>query len=291
MQVAAVVLHYRGWLGIRHALDALLDGERSPDQLVVVDNCPRCQAAAQIDQAYPMAEAIRAERNLGYAGGMNLGLARVTDADAVLLLTQDCVLDRAALGVMLGELEDPGVGAVGPLVGEAASGKVWGASGWVTRSGANKYGHGADLADWTDIPVFDSQWTDGCCILLRGTVARGPVTFDERFFMYFEEVDYLLRLRQLGWRVRVVPRAQVWQSPGTPGNALFARNQLLLTSKHFGHRATIRQLLGQVREIGRELCSQRDSSRERARGVASFLLRAWGPMKREEPTGLSHRSV
>lgn len=94
MQVAAVVLHYRGWPGIRHALDALLNGERSPDQLVVVDNCPRCQAAAQIDQAYPMAEVIRAERNLGYAGGMNLGLARVTDADGVLLLTQDCVLDR-----------------------------------------------------------------------------------------------------------------------------------------------------------------------------------------------------
>jgi hypothetical protein len=101
MQVAAVVLHYRGWPGMGHALDALLNGERAPDKLLIVDNCPRCQAAAQIEQAYPMAEVIRADSNLGYAGGMNLGLARVSDADAVLLLTQDCVLDPAALRVML----------------------------------------------------------------------------------------------------------------------------------------------------------------------------------------------
>ncbi len=226
-----------------------------------------------------MAEVIRAESNLGYAGGMNLGLAHVGDADAVLLLTQDCVLDRAALGIMLGELADPDVGAVGPLVGVAASGRVWGAGGWVTRSGPDKYGHGAEMADWTDVPAFDSQWTDGCCILLRGTVAGGPVRFDERFFMYFEEVDYLLRLKQLGWRVRVVPLAQVWQSPGTPGSALFARNQLLLTSKHFGHRATIRQMLVQLVEIVRELGSEPASGRERARGVLRFLRHAWGPVE------------
>jgi GT2 family glycosyltransferase len=103
--------------------------------------------------------------------------------------------------------------------------------------------------------------------------------FDERFVMYFEEVDYLLRLRQLGWRVRVAPRAQVWQSPGNPENTLFARNQLLLTSKHFGRRATIRQLLVQLVEIVRELRSQPDSGRERARGVVRFLLRDWGPVQ------------
>ena len=162
MQVAAVVLHYRGWPGIRHALDALLDGERSPDQLVVVDNCPRCQAAAQIDQAYPMAEVIRAERNLGYAGGMNLGLARVTDADAVLLLTQDCVLDRAALGVMLRELADPGVGAVGPLVGEAASGK----------SGERADGsHAAELTSMDTAPILPIGPTSLC------SIANGRMAF------------------------------------------------------------------------------------------------------------------
>jgi GT2 family glycosyltransferase len=288
MNVTAIVLHYRYWPGVRRALDALLEGERSPDRLIVVDNCPECEGARQIEQAYPSAKLIRAEKNLGYAGGMNLGLRHLDDADAVLLLTQDCVLDPGALGIMLEELAHPGVGAVGPLVRIAASSRVWGAGGWVSRSGAGKYGSGDDVAAWIDVPAFDTQWTDGCCILLRGTAARRMARFDERFFMYFEEVDYLMRLRKLGWRVRVAPRAQAWQSPGEPGNRLFARNQLLLTAKHFGYRATLRLLLLQLREIARELTGpQPEHGRERARGVASFLRRAWGPMRLGERPGVS----
>jgi GT2 family glycosyltransferase len=279
LHVTAIVLHYRYWPGIRETLDALLEGECLPDRLVVVDNCPGCWEAECIAAAYPMAELIRSRENRGYAGGMNLGLGAVRGTDAVLLITQDCLLERSALEAMLGELADRKVGAVGPLVGRAGSEEVWGIGGWVKRGGTGRYGDKDHISEWLHTGPFDTQWTDGCCILLRQTAMQSVGQFDERFFMYFEEVDYLLRMLRQGWSVRVTPRARAWQSSGGPGIALYIRNQLLLTEKHFGCRAALRSLLVQLRDIVLELSGSRPvDARERARGVALFLLRVWGPV-------------
>jgi GT2 family glycosyltransferase len=56
---------------------------------------------------------------------------------------------------------------------------------------------------------YDTDWIEGCCILLRPAALDDVGTFDEAYFMYFEEVDLCHRLRNRGWRVRLVPTTSV----------------------------------------------------------------------------------
>jgi GT2 family glycosyltransferase len=277
VHVTAIVLLYRFWPGVKDTLDALLASDTQPDRVIVVDNDPDGKESDCVRAAYPTVEVVDSDHNGGYGGGMNLGLAAAGDAGAVLLLTHECVLERDALTLMLAELGDPRVAAVGPLMCLTGSDDMWGVGGWVNRGEAGKYG--GPLADWSRRRPFDTHWTDGACILLRCAALHG-LLFDTRYFMYWEEVDFLTRLRLNGWKVRAVPRARAWQSPGDQRISIYTRNQLLFTERCCGFRATARVYLLQLRNtlVDMREGNVRDAL-QRMRGLTRYSVRRWGPMR------------
>lgn len=281
-RVSAVVLHYQHWPGMRRALDALADSTFGISEMVIVDNCPGCAHVAEIESAYPRAVVVAAAANRGYAGGMNLGLEHVRDSDAVLMLTHETVLDADALGHLVQELRShEDVGLVGPLLVDTSSNKVWGVGGRVGPSGRGlgRPGEGEKVEAWTGRAPFDTQWSDGACLLVRARALADVRGFDERFHLYVEEVDFCLRLRAAGWRVLAVPAARARQSSGGFAVALLTRNELLLVEVHFGRAAAGRAVLRTLKAIARGVGHEpREQRRERIRGLAAYLSRQWGPL-------------
>jgi GT2 family glycosyltransferase len=277
VRVTAIVLLYRFWPGVTATIESLLAGETKPDRLIVIDNDPDGNESDHVRAAYPAVEVIDSEHNGGYAGGMNIGLAAAGDEGAVLLLTHECLLARDALTLMLAELDDPGVGAVGPLLCITGSDNMWGVGGWVNRGEEGK--HVGPIDDWLGRPSFDTDYTDGACILLRSAAVRG-LLFDTRYFMYWEEVDFLARLRRSGWKVRAVPRARAWHSPGGCPISLYTRNQLLFTERCCGYGDAARMFLLLVRSaLGAARRRKYGDGLQRLRGLWSYSLRRWGPMR------------
>jgi GT2 family glycosyltransferase len=79
----------------------------------------------------------------------------------------------------------------------------------------------------------------GCALLVRWKAIEAAGRLDERFFMYYEEVDWCLRIRARGWRCLHVPRALVWHKgvspdyqPGPAVTYYSTRNRLWLMAKH-----------------------------------------------------------
>src|SRR5262249_41994280 len=86
---------------------------------LVVDNASGSDPRSSITRHFPSVEAVRMDRNLGFAGGCNYGLARAASAhaDYALLLNNDTMVDRDFLAPLVAYAEEhPDIGLVGPLI-------------------------------------------------------------------------------------------------------------------------------------------------------------------------------
>lgn len=88
------------------------------------------------------------------------------------------------------------------------------------------------VQDCPEDVVQDVDWLVGACLCVRASAANEVGLFDERFFMYSEELDWCRRFRAAGWRVSYVPTAEVLHMEGGSSRAdLAARDQRFQSSK------------------------------------------------------------
>lgn len=270
-------------------MDALLAQTRPPDRVVLVDNRSGDGSVEHIRDAYPSVDLIEAPMNGGYGTGMNLGMSRAAEwgADAILLLTHECVLAQNALAVMLRRIEEnPAVGAAGPIVGFLSRpGKVFSAGGYINQRTWDVYHLGAnrDLQELKDQLPRRVDWLDGCCVLLRREAAQQTGSIDEGYFLQYEEVEYQVRLQKYGWAVECVPAAVAWQEPSTGLDRLIVRNRLRFVFRNAPRKVAARELIRQLYYLFRELLpggnGYRYEAKTHALGILDYVLRR-GPRAR-----------
>lgn len=250
-RLAAVVVNYGTPERTARAVRDLRASARSVDEVVVVDQGGAAAEALRV--ALPDAEVVATARNLGFAGGANagLGVALERGAERVLLLNSDAALAPDALGHLETALAEPGVGVVGPAVLEADGRRVESLGlGLAPRTGRlRERGRGLPAAALAGRAPRDVDAVSGCALLLRREVAAATGGFDERYFLYVEDVDLCRRARRAGFRTRVVPAARVrhdgsrsFGGSRAPLRLYYAaRNHLLLGSDLEGPGGPLRQ--------------------------------------------------
>jgi GT2 family glycosyltransferase len=288
MRVGTGLLYYRFWPGVRVALDALLAQTRASDFVIVLDHASVDGSAAELVQAYPQVELVKAQENRGPIGGRNALLRRLleTDVDAMLLLNHDCKLAPDALELLVERLEqEPRVGVVGPLISSLSEpDRVVIAGGTIDRRTWDT--HSIDspslVSEWRGRPPHSADWLNGSALLLRAEAARSTGPFYEEFFYYFDEADYMLRLAALGWGVECVPAAVAWEESGEAPPYLQARNRLGFVRRTAPRRYLLRELVRIVWLALRDIVSPpypgaRADVPARFRGLIDFLRNRWGP--------------
>ncbi|NNE13167.1 MAG: glycosyltransferase family 2 protein, partial [Ilumatobacter sp.] len=208
MLVAVVVTHSVGAHVLDRCLRALVtDG--AVDRVALVDTGG---AAVVADDLIPDVDVIALE-NRGYGAAANVGFAwaRERGAQYVALLNDDAVPRPAWLTALLPEV-DGDVGAAQPALVSA--------DGLVASMGVELDPHGAghDLGDgepFEPAPPSDLEIFTGGAVVFSEAFLRSTGGFDERYFLYYEDVDLARRGARLGWRYRVVPASVVEHDRGT----------------------------------------------------------------------------
>jgi GT2 family glycosyltransferase len=211
--LGVVVLAYGGGDEFRPLIDSLLAEGVAPDSILVVHNW--AEAGEPAPSAVAGVEVLRTEANLGYAGGMNAGVARQLrrGAGELLVLTHDARLRPGALAALRGAAAaEPDFGILGPALLLTGTEVPFSFGGVTNAEGANAHrkeppGGGAD-------GVYPCDWVDGGTMLVRREVFERVGDFDERFWGYCEEADLCLRARRAGFAVGVVTAARADQDPG-----------------------------------------------------------------------------
>jgi GT2 family glycosyltransferase len=287
VKVGAIVLHYRFWPGVRSTLEAVQNQTRPPDSLLVVDNHSGDRSISRLRQGFPNVEVIVAPTNRGYGAGMNLGMETLLSRgmDAILLLTHECRLDPDALEALVTRLEDePKAGAVGPLLGYLSNPSLVYSAGGVIHRRRWRQRHvnvPKLVAQWAGKPPQPVDWLDGAALLLRSAAIRASGRFDEDYFLYFEETEYLLTLKRMGWLVECIPAARAWQEPSSKPTYLWLRNRMRFLARTGPKPALLLELARVVRDVVRTWVRPpsepaRSENRDRVRALLHFLAGRWG---------------
>lgn len=162
---------------------------------------------------------VRSQKNLGFAGGNNLGFRRV-DAHNYLLFNSDARATPGCIGEMLTALEQhPDVGAIGPRLQDPDGTPQ--ISCFRSRTPITEFldAAGTSVLDrifakrLVPMGVFDEpmepQWESFACIMIRRAVIEQIGPMDDQYFMYFEDMDYSRQMRNGGWKILHWPAAKV----------------------------------------------------------------------------------
>jgi len=209
----AVVVSWNSAGQIRGCLASLSVAERRPG-IVVVDNASADGTCDVVRREFPDAVLLANAGNPGFAAATNQGVraALARGSERILLLNPDAEIGLAALCELERSLDaNPELGLVAPAIvtGDGAP-QAFAFGGdpslrYLLRRGAGRLLRRPPLHDWGSPTEIAPDWVTGACILARAEVFRRGVWFDEEYFLYFEDNDWCLRVRQAGWSIRRVP--------------------------------------------------------------------------------------
>ncbi|ULA63404.1 MAG: Glycotrans2-like domain-containing protein [Nitrospira sp.] len=264
-------------------------------EVIVVDNASRDGSADAVRKRCPRVTVIANAENAGFAKACNQAAA-VSSGRYLLLLNSDTVMQAGTLRAMAACLEQHlDIGAVSCLQRNER--------GQALRSCFPFPSIRDHLRHSEHVPALmkrlagasspmdlmrsqDVDWANGACFMIRKAVFDRLGGLDERFFMYFEDVDLCRRVWQLGYRVRHVADAEVVHLLGRSSltsrarlNVQWELSRICYVEKHFAQPRRLLMKAWIALGVGRKLlaaaCSHAADRRQRMETLKAMLRRVW----------------
>lgn len=252
LDLSIVIVNYNAKAYLRKCLLSIR-GHGFTYEIIVVDNNSMDGSAEMVREEFPDVHLIANKGNKGFSPANNQG-ARVSRGRYILLLNNDTVVSPESLKTMLAIMEkNPGVGLLGCRL-RNSDGTLQQSFGrdinffydFFRKYVTNLYSKWQNplvgkYLIWRHATEKEVAWVKGACMLLRRQAFFDVDLMDENFFMFFEEVDLSIRVRELGWKVLYTPDAEIIHFGGTSTStnnyrALieYRRSQLYFYKKHYG---------------------------------------------------------
>ena len=225
MSIAAIIVNYNAGETLAFCVKSLLKNTEA-NRVTVVDNASSDRSAEELNKLYGNRQAIEFlynHRNIGFAPAVN-AVARRSEAEYILILNPDCILEPRALQFLKTALEnDPAAGLAGPAVLDA-DGSIQRATRryfpdpWkslMTVTGLWRLGKwipslkGVEMTSGISVSEPEvCEAVSGACMLVRRSALEAVGYLDEAYAMHCEDLDLMYRLRQQGWHCLFVPKAR-----------------------------------------------------------------------------------
>lgn len=256
--VAVVIVHFRHVDETVSCLRAL-NQSSIPNielQTIVVDNGGNSEVEKEIKPAFPTIHVIEQSSNTGFSGGNNVGIEWVLNHgfEYIFILNNDAALHKDTIqNLTLALNEHVSWGIAAPKIyfsagrefhydryKEPERGKViWYAGGlvnWNTITGSHR---GVDEVDAGQFErEEETDFASGCAMMVRKEVFSRIGLFDERFFLYYEDLDFSMKAKHAGFTIGFYPKAFLWHKNAASSDSrsnlqdyYISRNRLL-----FGYR-------------------------------------------------------
>ncbi len=243
-----IILNWNGWQDTVECVRSCLDLTSSDFQILVVDNGSTDNSEAMLRSrlaGLDRVSILQTGGNLGFAGGNNVGIRHALSqgADYLWLLNNDTVVDRAALSALVdAAAADHAIGILGSKICfydrpdhlNTAGGSI----NWKTGQ-PSLIGYG-EKDDGRFDRLREVDTVSGCSLFIKREVVEKIGLMDERFFLYFEESDWVVRAGKAGYKVVYAPGSKVLHkvSASTGGHEspdmkyYMTRNNMLFMKKN-----------------------------------------------------------
>jgi len=215
--VSIITVNYNQTAMTCALLESIRRQDYAPVEVIVVDNASREDSQKMMRTRYPEIKYVRSERNLGFAGGNNLGLLEATGR-YLFFINNDAELTTGCLAKLVAWLQEtPGSGIVSPLICyyplEGQLQPIIQYAGMTPVhpiTARNRIIGQGEIANGRFEHPQATAYAHGAAMLVPREVLEkvGPMT--DGFFLYYEELDWCERIRRAGYSIWVEPQARVY---------------------------------------------------------------------------------
>jgi len=238
-RVSIIIPNWNGLALLRPCLDALRQQTYRDYEIIVVDNASRDGSVSVLHDEYPEVRVLSLPTNRGYSGGSNAGI-RAAKGEILVMLNNDTEADPRWLEELIETLDrHPGAGSVASRMMIHAHPHLLHSAGDVYRANGIPDSRGV----WQPYaPPFDQEgYVFGGCggaVAYRRKMLDAIGVFEERFFMYCEDVDLNWRAQLAGWKCTYAPKAVVYHHLSATGGGRLSsyyvgRNTLWVIARNY----------------------------------------------------------
>jgi len=240
-ELSIITINYNGLKDTCALIESIPFNENM--EVIVVDNASLQDEASLIQKKYPQVKTIRSEKNLGFAGGNNLGIQE-SDGKYLFLVNNDTVFEDFNVQALIDRLESsPRIGMICPKIRFTWGNKPIQYAGYTPLSritvrnrsiGFGEEDHGQyDIAHLT-------PYAHGAAMLVKRAIIEKVGYMPEDYFLYYEELDWSMMLKRAGYEIWYDPSCTIYhkesQSTGqdSPLRTYYiTRNRLLLVKRNW----------------------------------------------------------
>ena len=264
-KIAVIIINWKKNDFTLKCIDSVLKSSYKNFKIILIDNESQNNFPDEINKSEKI-QIIKNENNEGFSKANNQGIKYSIKHgyDYVLLLNNDTLIKNDLIDSLIQQSSTLNQKIIQPLILNYDGSKIWNAGGKIN----NFFGTFQTLEKGKGFKYFKrnrtyTDWFTGCCVLIKVEIFNHVGYFDERFFAYYEDVDYSIRLKKMGYSIALMTNSylQHYESASSKslnkieGNLspyvhyLNIRNHILLLKKHSKSFNLIGVLLYQLIKI------------------------------------------
>ena len=242
-KLSIITVNYNGLKDTCELIDSIPFNDDM--EVIVVDNASQQDESTLIQQKYPHIKVIKSEKNLGFAGGNNIGI-KEAKGKYIFLLNNDTILKPQTSDIkhLIDRLESsPKIGVVCPKICFAWDNNPIQYAGYTALSKItirNKsIGFGEEDKGQYDMP-HPTPYAHGAAMMVKKEVIDKVGLIPECFFLYYEELDWSMMITRAGYEIWYEPACSIYhkESQTTGQNSplrtyYITRNRLLLVKRNW----------------------------------------------------------
>ena len=284
IEVSIITINYNGLKDTCALIETIPFNDNL--EVIVVDNASQNQEADTISQRFPQIKVIKSEKNLGFAGGNNLGI-KAAHGKYLFFINNDTIFKNFNIQVLIDRLESSSdIAIVCPKIRFA-----WGTNpiqftGYTPLSiitvRNHSIGFGEEDQGQYDTP-HPTPYAHGAAMLIKREAIDKVGLMPECFFLYYEELDWSMIFTRAGYQIWYEPKCTIYhkESQSTGQNSplrtyYIVRNRFLLVKRNwngFTKYITYAYLMGTgLRDILKNVLTGKwDILKATLRGISDFL--------------------
>ena len=245
-KVAVIIVNWKKYDITSICIESILNSTNSNFKIILVDNESDNKKVKNFKYRNEI-KIIQNKKNEGFSKANNIGIdyALKNDYDYTILLNNDTIVEKNLIEVLLKTAQDKNFSVLQPLILKYNGKEIWNAGGRINYFFGNfitikKVGNSLNSSNEL------TEWLTGCCCLFKTKIFKEIGKLDERFFAYYEDVDFSLRLKKNGYKIGFTSKTQVYhyesfssKSNNSKGGKLSPyvhylniRNHILILKKH-----------------------------------------------------------
>ncbi len=238
-KVAVIILNFKVKEDILACISSVKKSDYKSLKIIVVDNNSRDGLESEISEDIVF---IQTGQNLGYTGGNNIGIKKALTggADYVFILNPDTEIKKDTISSLVKLADESKAAIFGPKILFNDRKTIWYAGGTFDKNNILGTHRGMDEVDKGQYDhVAETDFASGAAIFVKSPVFEKVGLFDEKYFLYLEDMEFCLRAKLAGFNSVYNPKAVVYHKNakstglGSPLQDYFiTRNRLLLAFKY-----------------------------------------------------------